>query len=196
MKNATFISQFNASREAYISKGKLVYKFYNPWEKREVTYEFEAGKDGVTEELIIKADEDFHEWDLQDRYEEEHRDYTFQNETRRCEEEGSNINALENLPDVKSDIWERLFPEITEPSEMEQKVRAIIETLTPEQQNLFFARMGEGKKLEDIRLEEAAITGKTVTHQAISNRWKKVLGRFCKEFGVPVPKMREGKRAE
>ena len=69
-----------------------------------------------------------------------------------------------------------------------EKVLAFIETLTPAQQDLLYAHLGERKFLEDIRREEEAATGKKITKQAMHNRWNKIITKACKYFGVEKPK--------
>lgn len=50
---------------------------------------------------------------------------------------------------------------------------------------------GAWKYLEDVRREEEARTGKTVTQQAISNRWNKIIAKGCKHFGVEKSRKRK-----
>ena len=69
-----------------------------------------------------------------------------------------------------------------------EKVLAFIETLTPAQQDLLYAHLGERKFLEDIRREEEAATGKRITKQAMHNRWNKIIAKACKYFGVEKSK--------
>ena len=77
---------------------------------------------------------------------------------------------------------------------MDEKVAAILEFmegLTEAQRDLVYDHLGAWKYLEDVRREEEARTGKTVTQQAISNRWNKIIAKGCKHFGVEKSRKRK-----
>lgn len=82
----------------------------------------------------------------------------------------------------------QMFDDEASPHPDIEKVLAFIETLTPAQQDLLYAHLGEKKFLEDIRREEEAATGKKITKQAMHNRWNKIITKACKYFGVEKPK--------
>lgn len=60
--------------------------------------------------------------------------------------------------------------------------------LTEDQWNLFYEHLGLNKGFTEIAAEESRRLNKTITRQAIQNRWNKLIAKLCKAFGVPVPK--------
>lgn len=53
--------------------------------------------------------------------------------------------------------------------------------------------LGKLKEIKDLRKvwPHEARTGKTVTQQAISNRWNKIIAKGCKHFGVEKSRKRK-----
>ena len=101
------------------------------------------------------------------------------------------VNPWDEIEDIKSDPFTLLFPE---DAPMDEKVAAILEFmegLTEAQRDLVYDHLGAWKYLEDVRREEEARTGKTVTQQAISNRWNKIIAKGCKHFGVEKSRKRK-----
>ncbi len=121
--------------------------------------------------------ESYHDEGLNDRYEEEHRDFLSEKIKGQVADGNDDMteDPIENLSDRRSDILSSLFGEAEVDSEMVIVLREqVFPKLTEAQLNLIFAHYGEQRTLEDIRLEEQAITGKVITHQAMSNRLKKI----------------------
>lgn len=100
--------------------------------------------------------------------------------------------ALQRGTDPAAILTDEPEPE----SPKDAQVDAVMDKLTKAQRDLIFDHVGMGKKLEDIRREEEERTGKTVTQQAVSNRWKKIKNRFGRELGMEVPNVRKGKDAD
>ena len=63
-----------------------------------------------------------------------------------------------------------------------------IQTLPKEQIDLIYMHLGECMTLEDIRRKEELETGRAITKQAMHNRWKKIVNKACKHFGVEPSK--------
>ena len=199
--NGTFKrkSYYNPNRRSFVTEdGKLAYIVWDEESKRDITHHYEIGSDGITEELVIMLDKDDHDWDLSERYQEENTDYGFCNSQRKHNEDGEEhpTAPIEEIVDKQADILSLLFPEDEVTDEAVEKAVSFISTLTEEQQNLVYAHLGSMKQLEEIRCEEIETTGKTVTQQAVSNRWKKIIVRACKYFDTPVPRKRKGKSEE
>lgn len=130
----------------------------------------------------------------QDEY-ERHTDKVFSDRLARYERSGKSgedvVNPWDEIEDIKSDPFTLLFPE---DAPMDEKVAAILEFmegLTEAQRDLVYDHLGAWKYLEDVRREEEARTGKTVTQQAISNRWNKIIAKGCKHFGVEKSRKRK-----
>ena len=132
-------------------------------------------------ECIIVLEENDHTTALAERYDAENADYHFI--AKKNTDQGDPLDKIPgNISTGSSE-----FPDI-------KPILAFIETLTPAQQNLVYAHLGEGKFLEDIRREEEAATGKKITKQAMYNRWNKIITKACKYFGVEKPKQIHKKR--
>ena len=192
--NFTRKSYYNPKRRSFVTEdGKLAYIFWDPEANKETTFYYEIGKDGITEELAILIDEDDHRQDLQERYDREKADYDFQNKQRHHDEDEQEFaqNPVESLLANGADPQEILFPEDETPNELLFLLMEAMDKLTDAQKNLVFDRYGAMKQLEEIRQEEIAETGREVSQQAVSNRWKKIIARLCKELGVEVPKKRK-----
>lgn len=127
-------------------------------------------------ECIIILEENDHDVDLTERYDAENADYAFL--AQKDADEGDPFDR----------IAIQMFDDEASPHPDMEKVLAFIETLTPAQQDLLYAHLGEKKFLEDIRREEEAATGKKITKQAMHNRWNKIITKACKYFGVEKPK--------
>ncbi len=199
--NASFNrkSRYNPNRCSFVTEdGKLAYIVWDEESKCDITHYYEIGNDGITEELVIMLDEDDHDWELSERYQEENTDYSFRNKQRKHSDDGeeNHTDPIEDIVDKQADILSLIFPEDEVTDEAVEKVIAFISTLTEDQQNLVYAHLGSMKQLEEIRREEIKATGKAVTQQAVSNRWRKIITRACKYFDTPVPRKRRGKSEE
>jgi hypothetical protein len=189
-------SHFNPNRRSFVTEdGKLAYIVWDEESKRDITHYYGVGSDGITEEMVIMLDEDDHAWDLLERYQEENTDYGFRNQQRKHNENHKKYptDPLLDLVDEQADIISLIFPENEATDETVEKVVAFISTLTEAQQDLVYDHLGAMKQLEEMRREEIAVTGKKITQQAISNRWKKIIARACKYFDIPIPRKRKAK---
>ena len=75
----------------------------------------QAGKDGVTEELLRFLQENDRETGLQDRYQREREDYALKHSLRAyCADPMSKLNPIEQIADSKADIFKLLCPDETE----------------------------------------------------------------------------------
>ena len=102
----------------------------------------QAGKDGVTEELLRFLQENDRETGLQDRYQREREDYALKHALRAyCADPMSKLNPIEQIADSKADIFKLLCPDETE-NVTEKKVRQAIEQLTENQQDLVWEAYG------------------------------------------------------
>ncbi|MDD4688540.1 MAG: hypothetical protein PHE51_02185 [Eubacteriales bacterium] len=193
-------SHYNAMRNCYLTKdGRYAYITWDGEHNRNVTHYLEVGKDGVTEELLIFLDEDDHDTDLQERYNNENADYSFQNKQFaycRNQEDENATDPINELEDKQADIFDSLFPTEEKPSELLLKLISAMDKLTDAQRDLIYDHFGARKTLEEIRQAEITSTSKEVSQQAFSNRLKKIITRFCKEFDVPIPRKRGVKNEE
>ena len=201
-------SKFDQNRTAFVDPKTGDYVFnewlnlgtdkYPKWALREVArIPAEMGK------WVKLLDEDDAAVDLQNRYEDEHRDYTTENKKQANQEmedddsvadDGQSGNPMEDIPDRNAEPEKILFGE---PEKDDPRIQQIEQTkvthLTEEQQNLYFDHVGQQMYLEDIRKEKISVTGKNITQQAVSKQWRKTMKIFCDDLGVEMPKTR-GKR--
>ena len=201
-------SKFDQNRTAFVDPKTGDYVF-NEWENqgtdkhprwvlREVArIPAEMGK------WVKLLDEDDAAVDLQNRYEEEHRDYTTENKKQANQamedddsvaDDGQSGNPMEDIPDRNAEPEKVLFPEeeATDPR-IERIEQTKVTRLTEEQRNLYYDHVGQQMYLEDIRREKISVTGKNITQQAVSKQWRKTMKIFCDDLGVEMPKTR-GKR--
>jgi hypothetical protein len=201
-------SKFDQNRTAFVDSktGDYVFNEWvnqgtekNPrWILREVArIPAEMGK------WVKLLDEDDAAVDLQNRYEDEHRDYSVENRKQANQEleegdssaeDGQTGNPMEVIPDKHGEPEKVLFPEeeATDPR-IEQIEQTKVTRLTEEQRNLYYDHVGQQMYLEDIRREKISVTGKNITQQAVSKQWRKTMKIFCDDLGVEMPKTR-GKR--
>lgn len=187
-------SSFNPKRNSYMTKdGRYAYVTWDDEKKHKVTHYLEIGKEGVTEELLVILDEDDHQIDLQERYAAENTDFDFLNQQRLHNQSSDDykIDPIDAIRDKKSDFFDLIFPQDDKTSELMLRLLEIMKKLTVEQRDLIYKHLGSMKQLEEIRRDEIDATGKAITQQAMSNRWKKIIFRLCKAFDVPVPKKRK-----
>ena len=172
-------SRVNTSSDSYLdANGNYVYTRMGrqpngKWE-REVNDVVPLTTENM--ECLIVLEENDHDVDLAERYDAENADYGFL--AQKDADEGDPFDR----------IAVQMFDDDTPEHPDMEKVLAFIETLTPAQQDLLYAHLGEKKFLEDIRREEEAATGKKIIKQAMHNRWNKIITKACKYFGVEKPK--------
>lgn len=186
----TRTSAFREDRKNYLTEDGYTYWRWDEDLKKEVPVHIGLGEeytdpDGtvrtIDREILIMVDSIDHDEDVeQDEYE------------RHTDKSGEDVvNPWDEIEDIKSDPFTLLFPE---DAPMDEKVAAILEFmegLTEAQRDLVYDHLGAWKYLEDVRREEEARTGKTVTQQAISNRWNKIIAKGCKHFGVEKSRKRK-----
>jgi hypothetical protein len=191
--------QYNENRDCFISKdGKyLCYVTTDLATRRPVTYKYEIGKDGITEELTVFIDELNYQEDLADRYYSEAKDPFFEKSRQKYAQDPGSEEAI--------DPWDMLSrpeddPTVEKNEEPEnpdcKKVRkAIEENLTEDQKDLFFDHFGMDIQLEEIRKREVHISGKEKSLQSVLNRKNKIIKKVAdRAFGVePVKRKKAGK---
>ena len=200
----TRTSAFREDRKNYLTEDGYTYWRWDEDLKKEVPVHIGLGEeytdpDGtvrtIDREILIMVDSIDHDEDVeQDEY-ERHTDKVFSDRLARYERSGKSgedvVNPWDEIEDITSDPFTLLFPE---DAPMDEKVAAILEFMEglPEaQRDLVYDHLGAWKYLEDVRREEEARTGKTVTQQAISNRWNKIIAKGCKHFGVEKSRKRK-----
>ena len=200
----TRTSAFREDRKNYLTEDGYTYWRWDEDLKKEVPVHIGLGEeytdpDGtvrtIDREILIMVDSIDHDEDVeQDEY-ERHTDKVFSDRLARYERSGKSgedvVNPWDEIEDIQSDPYTLLFPE---DAPMDEKVAAILEFmegLTEAQRDLVYDHLGAWKYLEDVRREEEARTGKTVTQQAISNRWNKIIAKGCKHFGVEKSRKRK-----
>ena len=140
-----------------------------------------------------------------DRYEDEqeeiihqHTDKVFQEKLHRYESEGDDRQLSDPWETVCyandcADLFSLIFPDDKPEDDQREKLEAFIQTLQPQQIDLFYQHFGAQRTLEELRQEEQERTGHEVSQQAFSDRWNKILARICKHFGIPKPRKRKEK---
>ena len=196
-------SHFNNGRDSYVDENsnyvytRWVKQSNGKWEREVVaiipfTYE--------NKDIIISLDQDDHDCDLQERYDEENADYSIRNQQNNFygdseSEDDFDSDPVESIEDPNGDVLSQLYQDKQSVDPQMQEMETFVRTeLSDEQQDLFFSHLGEGKFLEDIRREEEAATGKTVTKQAVHGRWNRIVTKTCKHFGVEKPKQEHKKK--
>lgn len=165
-----------------IEEGILNYPVFNTETGRRERKIFIRGVN-IEPEVFDCLKESYHDEYLGDRYYEEHQDYAFEMKKARFEmgADGVTQEPMAEITDDKADVFKQIFEKaVKEPEIVKVFTERVLPQLTEAQKNLIFAHYGERRTLESIRLEEAAITGKEVTHQAMSNRLKKIHKRVEK----------------
>ena len=131
----------------------------------------------VTSDVFDVMSESYHAENLNDRYWMEHLDFLSEKKKSQYDAGDDSVAAdpISEIKDGGADVFSSIFKKDDADSEMVIILREkIFPQLTENQLNLIYSLYGESKTQEEIRLEEIAITGKKVTHQAISNRVKKL----------------------
>lgn len=137
--------------------------------------ELEAGKDGVTQELIDYLEASDDEMRLQERYKRENDDPVFQHFLWRYQRSAKIMDSpIDQIPDENMDIFEILFPEEELMPIMRQMLPHVLEKLTDNQRNLIWEAYGLQKGDTEIAREQ------NVSREAIQNRRKKILRRVEK----------------
>ncbi len=193
-------SGFNNDRDSYITdEGDIVYLTWvqvgGQWKRQEVARvnyaDLEAS--GQTE-IVFAIDESHRDMDLQKDHDERNADKVISRQ--RAGESGDadndfNEDPLEQIADSHGDILDQLFPEDEEPENQQAEiVRRVVESLPEKEQEMFWARYGELKFLEDIRRADLERDGNAPTQQAYSKRHAKIIGKVCDALGAEKPRKR------
>ena len=189
----TRTSAFREDRKNYLDENGYTYWRWDEDLKKEVPVHIGLGEEYTDPDGTVRTI-DHDEDTFQEAY-ERHTDKVFSDRLARYERSGKSgedvANPWDEIEDTKSDPFTLLFSEDAPVDEKVQKILEFMEGLTEAQRDLVYEHLGAWKYLEDIRREEETRTGKTVTQQAISNRWNKVITKGCKHFGVEKPRKRK-----
>ena len=172
-------NNFNNPKVYIIDEDTLKYVTEDPETGRLKSILLKRGIDVKSEVFNVMA-ESYHAENINDRYWLEHLDYLSEKKKAQFEEgdDGVAADPISEIKDNGADVFSTLFKGGDSDSEMVIILREkIFPQLTENQLNLIYSLYGECKTQEEIRLEEITITGKEVTHQAISNRVKKLQRR-------------------
>ena len=159
-----------------LSDGRYVYYRWDDELKREVPVFLTSGSDGVTEEILLVMTDLDHEEELQERYEEENRDYETENQKQKVsagDEEAT--DPIESLADRRQDPFS-LLDGTQEENALVEQLLVLMQKLTPQQIDLIYSLFGEQKYMADIAREQ----GKT--RQAVNNQKNKIINRLKKLF--------------
>lgn len=193
-------SGFNDDRDSYVTDdGDLVYlewvKVGKQWMRREVARISYAELEAMGQtEVVFTIDESHRQMDLQKDHDERNRDKVM--EKWQAGEYGDDEtdfkeDPLTQIADPAGDAFNQLFPEDEEPENPQITiVREVIESLPEKEQEMFWARYGELKFLEDIRRDDLAREGKVRSQQAYSKRHNKIISKACDALGAEKPRKR------
>ena len=197
-------SKYSTNRRNFMTgEGGYVYYRWDEIKQKEVPITLSVGDispvDGkvVTQEMILLLDQMDHDEDLGDRYEEENADFRMRNaEVAAEDDDGIHTPAIENLPDPAGDPAALLsLDEMPEDPRIAQ-LRAFLETLTQEQQNLCWDYFGQMLQQTEIAAAENAAKGTNISRQTINMRLRRILNLAAECFGVEPPKKQVHKRKE
>ena len=188
-------SHFNDARDSYIDKdGNYV---YTQWVKVGKNYERRVVDiiplTAENRDIIILLDGSDHDMDLGDEYEERHRDYGTGNRRQAQADPDSDSDfhddPIDQVADPNADVFGTLYPEEEQQDPLVGKAEQFIhEKLQPQQVDMVYGHLGEGKFLEEMRREEESRSGKEIRKQSYHGRWDKIITKGCKYFGVEKPK--------
>ena len=135
------------------------------------------GKD-ASEEIIIMLNQLDHDEALDDRYDAQHRSFYSETGKAIAKDSGKDMKAdpIENHPDPAGDIFQQLFPDRMPTSIRKQKLADYLPRLTDKQREFILDHFGLLMTLEDIARRDG------VTHQAVSDRKRKILNRLKQFF--------------
>ena len=158
-----------------LADGRYVYYRWDEEAQKEITIYLTAGKDEVSEEILLVLEDMDHEEDLQERYADENRDYATENQKLKFSTDSEETvgDPIENLATFATNP-EYLLEHGDSENALVEKVRQAVEQLTPQQIDLFYALFGEMRSMADIAREQ----GKT--RQAVNNQKNKILNRIKK----------------
>ena len=197
-------SSFHLNRRNFMTDdGGYMYYVWDEEKKTEIPLKLSVGDisplDGkvVTQETIVLLDQMDHDEDLGDRYEEENADFRMRNaEVAAEDDDGAHTPAIENLPDPAGDPAALLsLDEMSEDPRIAQ-LRAFLETLTQEQQDLCWDYFGQMLQQTEIAAAENAAKGTNISRQTINMRLRRILKLAAECFGVEPPKKQVHKRKE
>lgn len=171
-------SAHSKNRRNYLNQeGGYTYWRWDEESKCEIPVHLTPGEDGMTTEWVILLNSIDHDEDLGDRYEEENRDYHFEN-FKRAVAAGNTGDVVEEefagFASHKTDPVSVLFGQAKTENPEVVKLRKAMRQLTPAQLDLIYSIFGEMRTCADIAREQG------VTKQAVGNRKNKILKRLKK----------------
>lgn len=188
-KNAKRKSFYNDNRDCYLSvDGKhYCYRTWDETGKHSVIQKFEVGKD-LSVDVTVFLDESDHDMDLNDRYADEWRNDLFDAKVTNYDAnsyDGDDTNPWNTIADKGGSPEDVLFAESVSDNPQVALVRQVIEEkCTESQQNFFHEHFGMKKQMEEMRQEEAALTGKLLSQAAMTKRKNKIIDEVANALGV------------
>lgn len=188
-KDAKRKAFYNEKRDCYLSvDGK--YYCYRTWDetgKHSVVQKFEVGKD-LSVDVTVFLDESDHSMDLNDRYAAEWCDDVFDAKVANYDTHpyiGDDMNPWNMIADKADSPEDALLAEPKPENPQIATVRQVIEEKCTEvQQNFFHDHFGMKKQLEEMRQEEAALTGKLVSQATMTKRKNTIIEEVANALGV------------
>lgn len=172
-------SKYSGNRRNYLDRdGSYIYWAWSEEHKKEIPIRLTPGENGITKDWVIFLDGIDHDEDLGDRYEAEHRSDQYENcEAVKRDSEGElHRQDAAELAAPYSDPQEILYGDPIPENPDIEKVRSVIEELTPAQIDLIFTIYGDVKQAVDIAREDG------VSKAAITNRMAKIQKRVAKLY--------------
>ena len=144
----------------------------------------QAGIAGVLQVHIDVLLEHNHRWYLQERYDNENRDW----DHVRRQIEAENVNTDEGyegceIADMGPEIHYQAFPEDMDEEPVDPRMEELMKALsqlTQEQRDLIYEVLGANRSLAEIAEEQG------VSRQALNNRKNKIITRLRKIMGVEI----------
>lgn len=119
-------------------------------------------------------------------------DFKYENKLAKSNNEHSEYDYLESVPDDAPEIHDLAFPSNEKTTiKLQKKLKIIIKIkFKPAQKELYELHIYQELTLKEIAELESIKTGNKVTESAIESRWNKIVIKICKNFGVEKPKFR------
>ena len=203
-------SEYDPERECYMDgQGNYVYNQWvqqpnGQWELKP-TCIVNIGENDVTADITIYLDDMDCDDDRANNMIRKTRDKIFSEQCAAYDADPTDENGNRRVDpwDKASyqaaqgtDILDQIFPNIKPADPQMKKLLELMDGLSEEQLDLIYAHLGERKQFTQIAAEESERKGKTVSRQAISNRWDRIITKLCKGLGVPKPVRRKDKKED
>ena len=177
------------NRACYLTEdGK--YYCYERWDeeaKRTVTQKIEIGKD-LSLDITLILDELDHDEDLKEYYARKARSRAFDHALETYQSKPNSEDSIDPWETVGSkggSPEDVLFAEPVPENPQVALVRQVIEEkCTESQQNFFHEHFGMKKQMEEMRQEEATLTGKLLSQAAMTKRKNKIIDEVANALGV------------